>query len=1378
MKSEYTAKFRMVDEMSAAMVRLGDTGVNAIVDVEKSSVRLDSALLNTSKSSAEAAASLSKLSGNSTVAVTPSRLLADAMSDQARKLEQAAEKARNKANIDAQAAAEAKRFHESLKSQLMTVDKVTDSMNDEVVQAQKTSESLEKVAQKSEKKAKKAEEAAAAARKNASATEASAQAEEKMYAASNKAANAEQKVADALNKSEREAKEYGEALQKASGESETLGNKAANAEQKVADALNKSEREAKEYGEALQKASGESETLGNKAANAGELIQDAFATIGAVAALNKIKDGFVSAASAAIEFESAVTGVYKTVDGTEEQLAEISSDIKEMSLVIPSSTTEIAGVAESAGQLGIATENITDFTEVMINLGESTNLSSEQAASSLAKFSNITNMSADNYENLGSAIVALGNNFATTEADIVEMSTRMASAGTLAGMSESDILGLSAAMSSVGIEAEAGGSAMSKLMTDIQVAVETGNSSLEDFASVAGVSCEQFADMFEHRAVDALYSFIDGLNDVERNGETATVILENMGISEVRLSNAVKSLANNSSGLAGAVSLAGEAWEENTALANEANTRYGTLESRLTMTQNAANNLKIAIGDTLTPTIGAFADMGTSALTWMTDFAEKHPVVVEGITGITVAGAGFIGTVTVAAAAVKALNIVTNTFNLTLSKTKVGLIIGGVATAGAAIGGLIHHFNSAEDAVEDYNGTLEQCRIEIDSTETAYANVCKLYGENSEAAKSLSKELDTLNAQYEKGGEYLGELSEKSSDAANSVNELYNSVKDQNQSIDTMEISGFRAVSMLENLSEKSDITNADLDLMANYADYLNDTFNCNIEVDYDTGDLTNFDPTSMYDKINLLKDEKRKSVSMEALTDPQLENDFLTQYESLQSAQKELDKLYNSYGKAGIAAYQYYKESEAAGRKYKDNLLDYEEYAESMGLSGWGWGDKFREYIYGVDEAQKKVNEIKSGFDETSQFIYENSSIIGISGNELIGNWLNSSDEITDGLKEITKSAEEANNAILTPQDAARDAMSEVADEILELSEAYDGAYICALESFQGQFGLFDEAQANADATVYSAQAAMDSQLEYWNQYGENISYLADKSAESLGITQENYDALMSYVQSGSEEAAGLADSIVYNIENGNSEAVANLANTIGEVSSKQGEIADTTAVWITDYEQKLGDYVKTAEDKIAEMDLSKDAKKSAINTVNAYASAILAQKDSAVSAANSLVSEVQAVFNNSKVTYTLPEEKGDVSVYGPAERGYATGTLSAEPGIALVGEEGPELINFRGGEAVYTTDETEKILNGFAERSLYVPPAKSFSAEKFDANSETVSKKEISLDITGKGSVNIQSNMSKEQVVSILSDYIKPVLMGIVEQEIFEEGESFYEI
>ena len=1303
MKSEYTAKFRMVDEMSAAMVRLGDTGVNAIVDVEKSSVRLDSALLNTSKSSAEAAASLSKLSSNSTGAVTPSRLLADAMSDQARKLEQAAEKARNKANIDAQAAAEAKRFHESLKSQLMTVDKVTDSMNDEVVQAQKTSESLEKVAQKSEKKAKKAEEAAAAARKNASATEASAQAEEKMYAASNKAANAEQKVADALNKSEREAKEYGEALQKASGESETLG---------------------------------------NKAANAGELIQDAFATIGVVAALNKIKDGFVSAASAAIEFESAVTGVYKTVDGTEEQLAEISSDIKEMSLVIPSSTTEIAGVAESAGQLGIATENITDFTEVMINLGESTNLSSEQAASSLAKFSNITNMSADNYENLGSAIVALGNNFATTEADIVEMSTRMASAGTLAGMSESDILGLSAAMSSVGIEAEAGGSAMSKLMTDIQVAVETGNSSLEDFASVAGVSCEQFADMFEHRAVDALYSFIDGLNDVERNGETATVILENMGISEVRLSNAVKSLANNSSGLAGAVSLAGEAWEENTALANEANTRYGTLESRLTMTQNAANNLKIAIGDTLTPTIGAFADMGTSALTWMTDFAEKHPVVVEGITGITVAGAGFIGTVTVAAAAVKALNIVTNTFNLTLSKTKVGLIIGGVATAGAAIGGLIHHFNSAEDAVEDYNGTLEQCRIEIDSTETAYANVCKLYGENSEAAKSLSKELDTLNAQYEKGGGVAEEMEQKITELSDSYNSLTSEIDNSYKSIDQSEQSGLVAIAQLTALSDKAQITNTDLDLMANYADYLNDTFNCNIEVNYDTGELTGFDPERLVDNLMETSDNRKLKVSMDYLSDPDMQSEYVDAYKSFRDKSIELAPFKTEYDRImnsdpdGVVGTKAALDDLAEQMKVKPNEVD--EVFENL--------EDLQTQYEKYDALLKTHADTVDGTGETYYLLRDSLQKVAMAG------------------EEVTKSAEETETA-LTREEAISNIWSAREEEILNLAKAYDEAFLSVRTDLDGMFGLFEEAEMNLENTVSfdGAVQSFESQFEYFSQYEEAL-----KSLSEIGIDNNIMEQAVAFA-----EELGKMDSETASAK------VGELNGSFDKLSEMKDKVARNMADVETEFSKKLEDMQKDVREAVDGMGLEGSAANAAKVTMDGYIHQLKIGGAKAVEQANIIAKQVSGAFSSCPLTVpnvSVPESASNTGNTYKIQAN-ATGTTYSDD-VFIAGDEGPELIIGQKGSKVFPADETNRIISAITEKPLYVPPAKSFSAEKFDANSETVSKKEISLDITGKGSVNIQSNMSKEQVVSILSDYIKPVLMGIVEQEIFEEGESFYEI
>lgn len=160
--------------------------------------------------------------------------------------------------------------------------------------------------------------------------------------------------------------------------------------------------------EHLQKISGQYDELTSKArsqaAEVGKLAA-AYAAVGAVI--------YKGAIDPAIEFESAYAGVLKTVDGTPEQLQQIKEDILNLSTTVPTAASDIAAVAEAAGQLGIATENITEFSKVMIDLGESTNLSSDEAASELAKFANITKMDPSNYSNLGSVIVDLGNNFAT-----------------------------------------------------------------------------------------------------------------------------------------------------------------------------------------------------------------------------------------------------------------------------------------------------------------------------------------------------------------------------------------------------------------------------------------------------------------------------------------------------------------------------------------------------------------------------------------------------------------------------------------------------------------------------------------------------------------------------------------------------------------------------------------------------------------------------------------------------------------------------------------------------------------------------------------------------------------------------------------------------
>lgn len=364
------------------------------------------------------------------------------------------------------------------------------------------------------------------------------------------------------------------------------------------------------------------EEFGTKIENAGKKVENAGKKVSAFSLATGT--ALVASATSAIEFESAFTGVEKTVDGTEQQMTELKQGIRDMAKEIPSSTTEISAVAEAAGQLGIKTEDILSFTKVMIDLGNSTNLSAEEAASALAKFANITNMSADNYSKLGATIVDLGNNFATTEADIVEMATRLAATGELAGLSQSQILALATAMSSVGIEAEAGGSAMSKLLKQIQVAVETGSDDLKSFANVAGMSSSEFKKAFEQDAVKALSAFISGLNDTERNGKSAIVILEEMGLTEVRLSNTVLSLANASNVMTSAIDTASTAWEDNTALTNEANKRYDTLESQIKITVNKLKDFAITIGNKLMPSISKVVDKIGDFTEWLSNLSEKQ----------------------------------------------------------------------------------------------------------------------------------------------------------------------------------------------------------------------------------------------------------------------------------------------------------------------------------------------------------------------------------------------------------------------------------------------------------------------------------------------------------------------------------------------------------------------------------------------------------------------------------------------------------------------------------------------------------------------------------------------------------------------------------
>lgn len=324
-----------------------------------------------------------------------------------------------------------------------------------------------------------------------------------------------------------------------------------------------------------------------------------------------------------IEFESAFAGVKKTVDATDTQLNELRQSLINMSKEMPQSAAELSEIAEAAGQLGIKTENLKDFTKVMAQLGDATNMTSTEAADSLARFANITGMSQKNFDRLGSVIVALGNNLATTESEVVSMGMRLAGAGSQIGMSEAQIMSLAAALSSVGIEAEAGGSAFSTIMAKMQLAVESGGDSLDAFADVAGMSADKFKKAFQKDATSAIMAFIKGLSTCDEKGVSAIKTLDDMGISEIRQRDALLRASGAYDTFADAMKIGTTAWEENTALANEASQRYETLESKIDMAKNSADALAIAFKDSVDQELRDAVEHGTEYINELADAFEN-----------------------------------------------------------------------------------------------------------------------------------------------------------------------------------------------------------------------------------------------------------------------------------------------------------------------------------------------------------------------------------------------------------------------------------------------------------------------------------------------------------------------------------------------------------------------------------------------------------------------------------------------------------------------------------------------------------------------------------------------------------------------------------
>lgn len=1013
------------------------------------------------------------------------------------------------------------------------------------------------------------------------------------------------------------------------------------------------------------------------------------------------------AVKSAIDFESAFTGVIKTVDATDEELALLRRGILQMSKEMPQSASAIAEVAESAGQLGIQTPNILDFTKTMVMLGDATNLSASEGASELAKFANIVGMSQDKFSNLGSVIVSLGNNLATTEADIVSMGMRLAGAGKQVGLTEAQIMAFSGALSSVGIEAEAGGSAFSKVMVAMQLAVETGNESLKDFASVSGMSAEQFQKAWKDDASGAIISFVKGLGNAEKQGSSAIKVLDEMGITETRMRDALLRASGASDVFTNALSLGNKAWSENTALSKEAQTRYATTASKIAMLKNRFMELGIELGEQLLPHVSDLMDGLEKLIDWFggLDSETQKAILTTGL--MTFATGGLLKVVGGATQDVGSLVSVTGKaigkFGEFAAKAKTMetvssmASVGGVGKLGAAITGVGTATTGATGGVSILStglSALGGIALPLAATVAALGGAFYAAHEyNDLMNSSVLKSTDEMSAMEIILGRLTGATlhskeemekmgyvyAEWNSDVSPETQECLDSIAEKSRNLQlAIDSVNFDGVITKEDINIVKTKTDEWCNSIIEVIDNNKSEINSSIEGLFGADGIVTEQEQKVLDILNDSNDEKKKIVEESAAKIKEINERASKENREISRAEQAVIKSeIIKANKAVLDSMNISSEEKLAAQNLffeKSNAHSAKSLSESILQEKTARDEQIaiikEKYDAGIQALKAKIPELKGLEKEQAEAELQNQ----IEQRDLL----------------IQNENEKWNGIIGACEEKYPQYMDKINKYTGEEMSFWDRR---KNERFQKEIAKYDEINRITEDGTYKL---LNTETKTW----DNIVVKTDEATgEIIALNKLN----VSERGIGRDSVVGYSKDICNQLD---AEVQNNIKNRSIMTSIMNGYTKATV--------DANGNIVGSNGKVIASLDrmtTATDKTKEGFIDINGTPVKIKTNADGTIKNLKDIKSAIDNIPLNKNVTLTIKEQRWRSSASDGIDRFYADGTNYAQPGVAFVAEEGqeliekngtfyltgddgPQLFNFSGGEKVYTAAQTRDIL------------------------------------------------------------------------------------
>ena len=435
-----------------------------------------------------------------------------------------------------------------------------------------------------------------------------------------------------------------------------------------------------------QSASGKFSTVADKMSSIGEgmsktgkKMQTAGKDI--MGALAPITGVIVGGVKSFADYDSAVAQLSRTSGLTGKDLDSMKANLATLSNQLGLSETDVTNIASSVAAYGVTgVKEISKVTKVASQMQVAfEDVNAEDAAASLAKFGNITGLTMNDVDKLGSCIAGLENNSAALAPEIMEVNNRIGGMCSSVKMTAPEISAWSTAMISGGMSAELAGSNFTKFQGVLSSACSQGGEAVQGFADVAGMSADEFIQLYSTDATAATEAFLNGLNKIEDGGGSVVSVLDDLnlgGTEQVRMMQVLMAAADDTgdgySDLDKYMSIANDEFDRGKALQEEFETQSDTLAFALQSLKAELTDTGKAIGEALSPAVKDVAKKFTDWLGKVPQFAQEHPKVVQGIAGI-VAGAMAFGGVA----------LVVGKFT-----SAIGGIVSGVGSAISAISGL------------------------------------------------------------------------------------------------------------------------------------------------------------------------------------------------------------------------------------------------------------------------------------------------------------------------------------------------------------------------------------------------------------------------------------------------------------------------------------------------------------------------------------------------------------------------------------------------------------------------------------------------------------------------------------------------------------------